>query len=141
MQAGCFQVAGLTGYGNTGLGYDFTVSLPVIGNETISLPIEKLISDSVPLLINAAWPPLQTKIEAEVPVLLAKVQAGLPALLTTVEQSAMTNLWPQLEPKLLADMQIGINEAEKTIWLTMGLLTLAVVGSAFVIVKKMKHSA
>jgi hypothetical protein len=140
-QAMCFTNA----VSGDALGYDFTMTLPVIGKETISLPIEKLISDAVPMLTNAAWPPLQAKLEAELPTVLSKATAALeaeiPKALKQAEDALLDTVWPELEPKLLADMQIGIDEAKKTVWLATGFIALAVVGSAWWITKKDRPKA
>ena len=46
------------------LGYDIIIGTPV-GNQKISIPIEKIARDAGTMAVAAAWPPIQAKIHAE----------------------------------------------------------------------------
>ncbi len=70
------------------LGADYPITLktplgPV--NTTLSVPLDQMAKDA----INATWPQLQAKINAEVPGLVSRfapeVQKQLPALLETIK--------------------------------------------------------
>jgi hypothetical protein len=107
-----------------GFGYDFTVNLPVVGAQTISLPIEKLVNDAANMAVSAGWPPLQAKLEAEFPKLL---QQGLAA----GQKAVVNQLWPQIEPKLLADARTVVGEAEKVGYVIGGILIASIFGAAY----------
>lgn len=82
-----------------GLGADYNVSLNTpfgrVGS-TLSIPVEQAARDAV----NAAWPPLKSKLEAEVPVLIGQVW---PLLQRNIEAEA-PKLVKQLSPALQAEM-------------------------------------
>jgi len=106
-----------------GFGYDFVIGTP-IGNQTFHLPIEKLAQDAGAMAANAAWPPLQAKLEQEFPKLLSQAES---ALTTTV----MDKLWPSIEPKLMKDAQTVVNQAEKTGYVIGGIIVAAIFGAAW----------
>lgn len=46
----------------TGLGTDFTVNLPVVGAQTVSIPVDDIARQ----VVEAAWPALKQKLESDV---------------------------------------------------------------------------
>lgn len=114
------------GLGATGLGYNITVGTP-IGNQTFSIPIEKMASDAGQMAIDAAWPPMKAKLEAELPTLISKLEAELPTVMAAANKSVVTNLWPQMQPKLRVEVDYALGEAKKTGMLIGGMVAGAVI--------------
>ena len=50
------------------LGLNYPITLPVVGTQNINVPVDKMATDA----INAAWPVLQTRLNAELPKIIAK---------------------------------------------------------------------
>jgi len=115
----------------SGLGYVITVGLPDIlgGPQKISLPVEKLAADAGQMAIDAAWPPLQAKLEAEMPVLIGMLKAEVPGLLDQALKQAqtqvVTKLWPALQPKVRAELNYGISEGKKVAYMVGGGIVLS----------------
>lgn len=121
-------------YRAVGLGASYNISLNTpfgrVGS-SIDIPVEQAARDAV----NAAWPPLQQKLEAEAPRLIGQVWPGLqqklqaevpvligqlrPALSTAISSEApklIKILMPALEaelPKVLAKAQPIIDAERK----------------------------
>ncbi len=74
--------------GATALGYDLVIDTP-FGKQTVSLPLEKMTQDLSKQAVEAAWPSIQTKLNAEMPKLLA-----------TAEDQAMKVLLPKMLPQI-----------------------------------------
>lgn len=107
-----------------GLGYDLSIGTP-IGPQKISIPVEKLVTDS----LNTAWPQVRTKLMAEVPGILDMAAQK-------AKEKAINELWPELQPKLRGEVNRAVSEA-KVIAVMVG---LAVVGSVFVSSAMLKRS-
>lgn len=105
------------GVGSTnGLGYDFVVGLPIVGDQHINLPVEKMANDAVAM----AWPPLQTRLEAE-----------FPKLITQAEKAVVTQLWPQMQPKFRAEIDRGLKEGKKTAYTIGAIVALSIFAAAW----------
>lgn len=50
------------------LGLNYPVTLPVVGVQNINVPVDKMAQDAV----NAAWPVLKSRLDAELPGIIAK---------------------------------------------------------------------
>jgi hypothetical protein len=85
-------------YRAVGLGASYNIGLNTpfgrVGS-TIDIPVEQAARDAV----NAAWPPLQQKLEAEAPRLIGQVWPGLQQKL----QAEVPHLIDQLKPALEAE--------------------------------------
>lgn len=53
------------------LGYDLVVDTP-IGQQTISIPLEKAASDAAKVAVAAAWPEVQKRVNADLPGVVDK---------------------------------------------------------------------
>ena len=117
----------------SGLGYDIIIGLPQLlgGPQKISLPLEKLAHDGGQMAIDAAWPPLKDKLEAEMPVLIDMLKAQVPGLLDQALKQAqtqvVTKLWPALQPKVRAELDYGISEGKKVAYMVGGGIVLSMI--------------
>lgn len=84
------------------LGYDIVIGTPV-GNQKISIPLEKMAKDAATMALDAAWPPLQQKLHAELPNLLSQAQDA-------AVSAAVNKLWPQMRPKLQVELDSAIDK-------------------------------
>lgn len=50
------------------LGATYWINLPVIGKQRVDIPLEQVARDAA----NAAWPPVQAKLRAEIPKFMAQ---------------------------------------------------------------------
>lgn len=117
-------MAGPRVVGIGGLGYDLPISTP-FGTQTISVPVERLVTDS----LNSAWPQVRSKLMAEVPGILDMAASK-------AKDKAVNELWPEIQPKLRTEVNHAVDEA-KQIAVLVG---LAVVGSVFVSSALLKQS-
>lgn len=118
------EMAGPRVIGIGGLGYDLPIKTP-IGTQTISVPIEAMMTDT----INAAWPQVRNKLMAEVPGILDMA-------VTKARDKAVSDLWPTLQPKLRKEVDYAIMEA-RTVAVVVG---LGVIGSVFLSSALLKRS-
>lgn len=72
------------------LGADYTLKIPYVGNQTISIPVEQMAADAA---------------KGALPQLEAKVQAMLPGLLRQAQDQMTNQMLPALMPKLQAEAQ------------------------------------
>lgn len=94
------------------LGYDLVIDMPApLPAAHINVPLEKMAADAV----NAAWPSLQTKIEAEIPHLVtvaaAQIPTLLPEIMKTAESQLLTTFLPQVQPKIQAQVDAVMSKA------------------------------
>lgn len=123
--------------GGEGFGYNITIGTPV-GNQTISVPIEQMANDAGQMAINAAWPPLKTKIEAELPTIISKLESQLPTVFAAASKEVVTNLWPQMQPKLRSEVDYALGEAKKTGFLVGGAVVGAILLSTLYLRKQIR---
>jgi len=131
----------------SGLGYVITIGLPDVlgGPQKIALPLEKLANDGGQMAIDAAWPPLKAKLEAEMPVLIDMLKAQVPGLLDQALKQAqtqvVTKLWPALQPKVRAELDYGISEGKKIAYMVGGAVVLTILVTAAAARKREKRAA
>lgn len=127
-----------------GLGYVITIGTP-IGDQRISIPLEQMTHDAGQMAIDAAWPPMKEKLEAEMPVLIDKLKAEVPGLLqtalTAAQTQVVTKMWPALQPKVRAELDYGLTEGKKVAWMVGGAVILAVIMAAGVTRKRDRAAA
>lgn len=65
-----------------GLGISYPIKLPVVGTQNIDVPVDKMSQDA----INAAWPVLKARLDAELPGIIKK---AAPAAMGQVKTQVM----------------------------------------------------
>jgi hypothetical protein len=95
-------LAGRPVVGIGALGYDVTIGTP-IGDQTISIPLEKIVADAANMGMKVAIPQVNKALEAE-----------MPNLLKMAEASVINELWPKIQPKLRneADRALATGKTE-----------------------------
>lgn len=101
-----------------GLGYDFTIGTP-LGDQTISIPIEKAVTDATTMAMNTA-----------IPLLKKQMPAFMAEALKAANADIVGTLWPELQPKLQdqidATVALAKTELRRDLILTVGAIVLSV---------------
>jgi hypothetical protein len=131
----------------SGLGYTFSPSLSILGQTyraNVNIPIEDLASQAVNLAVAQLQPMIPQLVQAVVPPAL---EAALPAARTYI----LNTLWPDVKPKLRAEVDLALAKAgvkaggivsETTTKASIigGLLITGVLGAAVVVVLNRKKA-